>query len=213
MKRVAAIKKYPKDLITWFVKTITNLNEQELIHELRLGNEAAFKWLANHYRNRVYNTVLNILQQQEEAEDAAQETFIQVFESVTKFNEASSLATWIYRIAVRKALDKLRKRKLIKRLQIILPWWMPEEKKKNDNAFIHPGILAENKEKASVLFNAIRTLPDNQRVAFTLIKVQGMGYNEAAGIMEQSVKAIESLVSRAKVNLQKKLAGYYNTTN
>lgn len=187
------------------------MNEQELIHELRLGNEAAFRWLVNNYRNRVYNTVLNILHQEAEAEDAAQETFIQVFESIAKFKEESSLATWIYRIAVRKALDKLRKRKLVKRLQMILPWWMPEEKKKDDNAFIHPGILAENREKAGVLFNAIRSLPDNQRVAFTLIKVQGMGYDEAAAIMEQSIKAIESLVSRAKGNLQKKLATYYNT--
>lgn len=187
------------------------MNEQELIHELRLGNEAAFRWLVNHYRNRVYSAVLNILQQEEEAEDAAQETFIQVFESVRNFKQESSLATWIYRIAVRKALDKLRKRKFVKRLQVILPWWMPEEKKKNGNVFIHPGILAENKEKAGVLFNAIRTLPDNQRVAFTLIKVQGMGYDEAAEIMQQSVKAIESLVSRAKANLQKMLASYYHT--
>lgn len=187
------------------------MNEQELIHELQLGNEAAFRWLVNNYRNRVYNTVLNILQQEEEAEDAVQETFIQVFESVTKFKKDSSLATWIYRIAVRKALDKLRKRKLVKRLQVILPWWMPEEKKKDENAFIHPGIVAENKEKANVLFNAIRTLPDSQRIAFTFIKVQGMGYDEAAEIMQQSVKAIESLVSRAKANLQKKLVVYYNT--
>ena len=66
------------------------MNEQELILELRLGNEAAFRWLVNHYRNRVYNTVLNILQQEAEAEDAAQETFIQVFESVGKFKEESS---------------------------------------------------------------------------------------------------------------------------
>ena len=159
----------------------------------------------------MYNTVLNILQQEEEAEDAAQETFIQVFESIGKFKEESQLSTWIYRIAVRKALDKLRKRKLVKRLQVILPWWMPEEKKKGDNRFIHPGILAENKEKAGILFDAIRTLPASQRVAFTLIKVQGMGYDEAAAIMEQSVKAVESLVSRAKVNLQKKLSDYYNT--
>ena len=187
------------------------MNEQELIHELRLGNEAAFRWLVNHYRNRVYNTVLNILQQEAEAEDAAQETFIQVFESVIKFKEESSLSTWIYRIAVRKALDKLRKRKLISRVQLILPWWMPEEKKRDNNCFIHPGILAENKEKAAILFDAIRKLPDNQKVAFTLIKVQGMGYEEAAEIMEQSIKAIESLVSRAKANLQKNLAGYYKT--
>ncbi len=186
------------------------MNEQELIHELQLGNEAAFRWLVNHYRNRVYNTVLNILQQEEEAEDAAQETFIQVFESVTKFKEESSLATWIYRIAVRKALDKLRKRKLVNRLQMILPWWMPEEKKKEDTIFIHPGVLIENKEKAGILFKAMARLPDKQQLAFTLIKVQGMSYEEVCDIMQQSTKAIESLVSRAKANLQKELENYYN---
>ena len=185
------------------------MNEQELIHGLRLGNEAAFRWLVNHYRNRVYNTVLNILQQEDETEDAAQETFIQVFESVAKFEEASHLSTWIYRIAVRKALDKLRAKKLRKRLQQVLPWWMPEEKKQDDNTFIHPGILAENKEKAGVLFNAIKGLPINQRVAFTLIKVQGINYEEASAITNQSIKAIESLVSRAKLNLQKTLSAYY----
>ena len=186
------------------------MNEQELIHELRLGNEAAFRWLVNHYRNRVYNTVLNILQQEEEAEDAAQETFIQVFESVTKFKEESSLATWIYRIAVRKALDKLRKRKLVNRLQMILPWWMPEEKKKGDTVFTHPGVLIENKEKAGILFKAMARLPDKQQLAFTLIKVQGMSYEEVCDIMQQSTKAVESLVSRAKANLQKELENYYN---
>ena len=187
------------------------MNEQELIHELKLGNEAAFRWLVNHYRNRVYNTVLNILQQEDEAEDAAQETFIQVFESIAKFKEESSLATWIFRIAVRKALDKIRKRKLRKSLLRILPWWMPEDNKKDKTAFIHPGVLIENKEKAATLFKAIARLPDKQQLAFTLIKVQGMNYEEVCAIMQQSTKAVESLVSRAKANLQNELEKYYNS--
>jgi RNA polymerase sigma factor (sigma-70 family) len=159
----------------------------------------------------VYNTVLNILQQQQEAEDTAQETFIKVFEAIGNFKEESSLSTWIYRIAVRKSLDKLRKRKLRQSLQIILPWWMPEEKKKDDIPFVHPGVLAENKEKAAVLFKAIEALPDKQKLAFTLIKVQGIKYEEVCEIMQQSVKGVESLVSRAKANLQKQLEQYYKT--
>ena len=149
------------------------------------------------------------MQNSEDAEDAAQETFIQVFESVAKFKEESSLATWIYRIATRKALDKIRKRKLRKSLQVILPWWMPEEKKKDETVFLHPGILAENKEKAAVLFKAMACLPDKQQLAFTLIKVQGMNYEEVCAIMQQSTKAVESLVSRAKANLQNQLKKYY----
>ncbi|MFY8166870.1 MAG: RNA polymerase sigma factor, partial [Sediminibacterium sp.] len=87
------------------------MNEQELIARLKLGEEPAFKVLVQNYQDRVYYSVLNILHNAEEAEDTAQETFIQVYESIGGFKEASSLATWIYRIAVRKALEKIRKQK------------------------------------------------------------------------------------------------------
>jgi len=187
----------------------TNLNERELIEQLRQGNEPAFRWLVENYRNRVFHTVLNILQDTDEAEDAAQETFIQVFESIRSFKEESSLSTWIYRIAVHKALDKLRRRKTRQQLHKILPWWMPDEKKSAGTLFRHPGIVTENKEKAAVLFKAIESLPEKQKLAFTLIKVQGMNYEEACEILQQNIKAVESLISRAKVNLQKQLEGYY----
>jgi len=185
------------------------LNEQELIQELKQGNEPAFRWLVDNYRNRMFHTVLNILQDTNESEDTAQETFIQVFESVRSFKAESSLSTWIYRIAVHKALDKLRRQKTRSRLHKLLPWWMPEEKKSGDAVFHHPGIAAENKEKAAVLFKAIEALPEKQKLAFTLIKVQGMNYEEACAIMQQNIKAVESLITRAKVNLQEKLEGYY----
>jgi RNA polymerase sigma-70 factor (ECF subfamily) len=185
------------------------LNEQELIQQLRQGNEPAFRWLVDNYRNRVFHTVLNILQDTKEAEDAAQETFIQVFESIGSFKQESSLSTWIYRIATRKALDKIRKRTTRKKLHKLLPWWMPEEKKSSGASFQHPGIAAENKEKAAILFKAIESLPEKQKLAFVLIKVQGMNYAEACGLMQQNIKAVESLISRAKLNLQKELEEYY----
>jgi RNA polymerase sigma factor (sigma-70 family) len=187
------------------------LNEQELIQRLKQKDEPAFRWLVEHHRNRVFHTVLTILQDTKEAEDTAQDTFIQVYESIASFRAESSVATWIYQIAVRKALEKLRKQKAKKRLQTLLPWWMPEENKSADALFLHPGIALEKKEKAAILFKAIETLPEKQRLAFTLIKVQGMNYDEACAILQQNVKAVESLITRAKVNLQKKLERNYNT--
>jgi RNA polymerase sigma-70 factor (ECF subfamily) len=187
------------------------LNEQGLIEQLRQGNEPAFRWLVENYRNRVFHTVLNILQDTKEAEDAAQETFIQVFESINSFKAESSLSTWIYRIAVRKALDKIRRRKTRKQLRQFLPWWMPDENKSSEALFQHPGIAAENKEKAAILFKAIEALPEKQKLAFTLIKVQGMNYEEACEVMQQNIKAVESLISRAKMNLQKQLEHYYKS--
>ena len=89
---------------------------------------------------------------------------------------------------------------------------MPEEKKSSDGSFHHPGIMTENKEKAAVLFKAIESLPEKQKLAFTLIKVQGMSYEEACEVMQQNVKAVESLISRAKMNLQKELEEYYKVS-
>jgi RNA polymerase sigma factor (sigma-70 family) len=181
------------------------LEEKELISRLVQKDEVAFKWLVETYRNKVYNTVLNILQDDADADDSTQEVFIRVYEAISSFKHQSSLSTWIYRISVRKALDKLRKRKTRQQLRKILPWWMPEENKSVSGNFDHPGVTLENKQKAAVLFKAIDALPEKQKVAITLIKVQGMNYEEASAIMNQSIKAIESLISRAKQNLEKQL--------
>jgi RNA polymerase sigma-70 factor (ECF subfamily) len=115
----------------------------------------------------------------------------------------------VHKIAIRKALEKLRKRKTRQRIQSIIPWWMPEEKRSVDIALLNPGIVAENKEKATALFKAIDQLPENQKLAFTLIRVQGMKHDEVTEIMGLGVKAIESLLSRAKENLKKNLEKYY----
>ena len=87
---------------------------------------------------------------------------------------------------------------------------MPEEKRNVDMALLNPGIAIENKEKASALFKAIDQLSENQKLAFTLIRAQGMKYDEVTEIMGLGVKAIESLLSRAKENLKKNLEKYYN---
>lgn len=187
------------------------MNEKELIVRLKLGEESAFKLLVENYQDRVYYSVLNILHNAAEAEDTAQETFIQVYESISGFKEESSLATWIYRIAIRKALEKIRKHKNRQRLHSIVPWWMPSEEKSEDAAYLNPGINNENKEKATLIFKAISELPHNQRVAFTLIRVQGMKHEEVSEIMQLSIKAVESLLSRAKENLKNKLKHYYNS--
>lgn len=186
------------------------MNEAELISGLRQGNEPAFRWLVNNLSHRIHHTVLNIVQDRDDAEDVLQETFIQVHGSIGSFKGESTLSTWVHKIAIRKALEKLRKRKTRQRIQSVIPWWMPNEKRSVDVVEMNPGIAAENKEKATALYKAIAQLPDKQQLAFTLIRIQGMKHEEATEIMGLGVKAIESLLSRAKENLKKKLEKYYN---
>lgn len=179
--------------------------EKELLEQLKRKDEQGFRHLVESYQKVVYNTVLNIVQDEAEAEDAAQEVFIRIYESIADFREDSSLSTWIYRIAINKALDKLRRIKTRNRLRQLVPWWMPDDDKSPKTTFYHPGIMLEKKEDAAKLFKAINSLPEKQKIAFTLIKVQGMKYEEVSKIMNQHIKAIESLISRAKQNLQQKL--------
>ena len=73
----------------------------------------------------------------------------------------------------------------------------------------HPGIELENKERANILFKAIDMLPENQKIAFTLNKVEGLNYEETSEIMKMTIGAVESLMQRAKENLRKHLYSYY----
>ena len=68
----------------------------------------------------------------------------------------------------------------------------------------------EKKERASELFNALKQIPDNQRIAFTLHKLEGQSYQEVAEIMNTTLYAVESLMGRAKANLKKELNKYYS---
>ena len=186
------------------------MNELELIERLKTGDDAAFKTIVEAWQDMVYNTSLGIVQNAQDAEDVAQEVFIQVYESVGQFKGDSKFSTWIYRIAVTKSLDHLRKKKRKKRFAFLESLFgVNEEEVRHEPDFHHPGITLENKENAAVLFKAIEKLPDNQKTAFALHKVEGLSYQEVAEVMETTVSSVESLMHRAKSNLKKILTEYY----
>jgi RNA polymerase sigma factor (sigma-70 family) len=184
--------------------------EEELLTQLKLGDENAFRFLVENNQKRVYNTVLSIVQNSEEAEDIAQEVFIEVFKSVKNFRGDSKISTWLYRIATTKALEELRKKKAGKRFAFFTNLFSENNEIIHDSAtFEHPGVTLENKESAKMLFSAINKLPENQKVAFTLANIEGLNYQEIMEVMNLSVGSVESLLFRAKTNLRKSLAGHY----
>jgi len=180
------------------------LNEQELILGLRNGDEAAFKYLVENYRDRVYNTALGIVQNAEDAEDVSQEVFIQVYKSIGHFKAESKLSTWLYKIATTRALDLLRSRKSKKRFGLLQRLFGEgNEHVFEIPDFNHPGVALERKENAAKLFKAINQLPENQKIAFTLHKLEDLSYQEVSEVMQTSLPAVESLMHRAKLNLKK----------
>ena len=187
------------------------MNEsEELIDQLKKGDQSSFSALVTKYQDLVYNTALGIVQNAEDADDITQEVFVQVYLSVSSFKGDSKFSTWLYRITISKALDHEKKKKRKKRFAFVQSLFGSNEEENNHPVeFNHPGVQLEKKESAADLFKALKQLPENQRIAFTLHKVEGQSHQEIAAIMNLSVYAIESLMGRAKVNLKKLLESYY----
>jgi RNA polymerase sigma factor (sigma-70 family) len=186
-------------------------DDQTLLADLKNGSEDAFQDLVDRYQDRVFNTSLGLLQNNEDAEDIAQEVFLKVYQTVRSFRGDAALGTWLYRITVTTSLDLLRSRKRKKRFAFVQSLFGTgeDEGATEQSPFAHPGVVLENKERAAVLFKALESLPENQRVAFTLHKVEGLSYEEISDVLKTSIPAVESLMHRAKANLRKILADYY----
>ncbi len=190
------------------------MNQTELIVLLQQADDSAFKKLVDAYETLVYNTALGLLQNETVADDITQEVFIQVHQSIGSFKGESKLSTWLYRIAITKSLDYLKHKNRKKRLAFIQHLsGSNHEESLHPPEFNHPGVVMEQKENAKALFTAMEKLPDSQRIAFTLHKLEALKHQEVADIMQVSVQAVESLIARAKSNLRKTLQFYFENNN
>ncbi len=185
------------------------MNEAEIIQKLQQDNEQAFRQLVENYQKRVVNTCYGLVQNTEDAEDIAQDVFVEVYRSIQNFRADAKLSTWLYRIAVNRSLNHIRDNKKRK-------WFQSFEDavKEKKAGLLHyatenPDTELENLQRANILHEAISSLPENQKTAFTLNKYEELSYKEIAEIMDVSVASVESLIHRAKTGLQKKLYTCY----
>ncbi|WP_422859160.1 RNA polymerase sigma factor [Flagellimonas sp. S174] len=188
------------------------LDEKQFLEDLKAQKQQAYSKLLDEYQKLVFNTCLSFVPNAEDAEDIAQEVFIEVYKSVSKFKGNSKLTTWIYRIAVNKSLEFIRKRNTKKGfgfMQLLSGNSMPMDKTAYFTEFNHPGVQLERKEQQETLFKAIDQLPEAQKVVFTLHKIDGLSYKEVSEITQKSISSIESLLFRAKKNLKQILTTYY----
>lgn len=186
--------------------------EEKLIGQLKKGDMIAYRELVSLFSGRIYNTALGFLQNREDAEDITQEVFVEIYRSIAGFHGRSALSTWIYRITVTKSLELIRSRSRKKRTGIFFSLVGKEDHINfaSPSPFYHPGVRLENKERAAILFSALGKLPEKQRTAFTLHKLENLSYAELGEIMDVSVSSVESLMFRAKQNLKRILGNYYD---
>jgi RNA polymerase sigma-70 factor (ECF subfamily) len=185
------------------------MDDAGLVERLQGREERAFKELVESYQNMIINTCYGFLHNTEEAEDVAQEVFIQVFKSISSFRGDAKLSTWLYRIAVNRSLNKIRSRK--SKFFVAIDSLFESEHTHKSSYSVTPHDSLENQERAKVLHDAIDKLPDNQKTAFVLSKYKGLPNKKVSEIMSATLSSVEALLNRAKKNLQKNLIDYYKT--
>lgn len=179
-------------------------DESELVTELQAGSETAFDWLVNHYHAPVYNLILGMLGDTADSADAAQEVFLKAFKGIRSFRQGSSLKTWLYRIAIREALNHRR--------------WFKRHNQKNVSIDAEPaeGCAAIEIEDLSAtpfdqlaaheiqvaVQGALQQVPGVFRSAVILRDIEGLSYEEVAEVLECSVGTVKSRILRGRRSLK-----------
>jgi RNA polymerase sigma-70 factor (ECF subfamily) len=175
-----------------------------LIEELKKGSPQAFQALVELHSHDVITTCYSFVNSKEDAEDVAQEVFLEIYRSVRQFRKDANLNTWIYRICINKSLDFVRKQKRKKRVADLRGLF---SSKNRVTSSAHQKL--EEKERKEILQEQIALLAEKQRIALVLSQFDKLSNKQISEIMETSESAVESLLHRARENLRKHLAKYF----
>ncbi len=189
-----------------------NIKESELIRGIKAGDNDSFRYLVEKFQSKVIRTCMAFVHSETDAEDIAQEVFIEVFLSISEFREDALLSTWIYRITVNKSLNFLRKKGRRKIFELVENLGGEKngtfEESVSGNEF-SPDNEIKRSEQQKAISQALDRLNKKQRIAFILSKYDDLSYEEIAKVMQTSVSSVESLIFRAKQNLQRSLYKFY----
>ena len=182
-------------------------DEAELVSELQDGSEDAFDWLITHYHGPVYSLVYGMLADSADAADITQEVFLKAYKGIRGFRRGSQLKTWIYRIAVREALNFRRWvwRHLRQQTSIDAP---PDEHSPAlclEDLAATPFDQMATREMQAFVRSALERIPDAFRSAVLLRDLEGLSYEEVAEVLDISVGTVKSRILRGRRALREQL--------
>ena len=188
------------------------MDEALLIKGIQQGDRKSFQILVETYQRMVVNTCLGIVHNKADAEDLAQDVFLEIFRTAENFRGDAKISTWLYRIATNRSLNFVRNNKRKRFFQSIEETFSGGRNRSSEiseNCGDQPDQNIADQQRADLLHRAIDRLPEKQRIAFTLNKYEELPYQQIAEIMEISLASVESLIHRAKKNLQEQLLDCY----
>ena len=190
--------------------------DNEVIDSILGGDRDQYTLIVENYKQMVFRTCMGFVHNKEDADDLAQEVFIQAYQSLHTFRHESALSTWLYRIAVNASLNRVRKTSktgLFSRLSALLG---NDAKSERDFPAAHaknPEEILLKSEQAKWVQQALDSLPEKQRTAIVLSKYDELSQKEIAAVMDITEGAVEALLQRAKANLREKLSSGFKKKN
>ena len=184
------------------------VSDEDLMLECSKGDMSAFELLVRRYQDALVNYINFTINDYHRAEDLAQETFLRVFKSASRYKPKSTFKSWLYTIATNLSRNELRNR--ARRKTYYLEDLVDEDEDVYQSEFLidtrlQPDILYEKKERRQLIKRTLDQLPENQRLALTLVTYQELSYEEISEILNCSIGAVKSLIHRARQNLKKLL--------
>ena len=186
-----------------------NIDDAVLVQQCRQGDSAAMERLILKYQNRIYNVILKICANPDDAAELAQETFVRVIENINEFEGRSSFYTWAFRIAVNLTLNYCQRS--VRLMHSSLDAEDNEHSQQamgvlkeflSDNSAPDPAVLAANKELCKLIIEALTKLDDAQRAVVVLRDIEGMNYARIANVLDIELGTVKSRLSRARSNLR-----------
>ncbi|HEX2710975.1 MAG TPA: sigma-70 family RNA polymerase sigma factor [Candidatus Acidoferrales bacterium] len=175
-------------------------DEAELVTDLQAGSDEAFDWLVTHYHAAVYGLVFGVLGESADAADVTQEVFLKAFRGMRRFRRGSSLKTWLYRIAIREALNQRRWswRHLRKQTSIDAGPHGDDAPLELQDLGATPFDQLAAQEVQTVVRQALQEVPEAFRSAVILRDLEGMSYQEVAEVLDLSVGTVKSRILRGR---------------
>jgi RNA polymerase sigma-70 factor, ECF subfamily len=173
------------------------MDELQLIELCKENNLEAFEKLILTYETKIYNLCFYILKNKEDALDASQEVCIKIYKSIGKFKGDSKFSTWVYRITYNTCIDNVKKRKEDVPYDDFINTEASEDSKVDG--------IVENKELKQEIKSCIMGLNEDFRSIIILRDIDGLSYQEIAGILNIGVGTVKSRLSRARDNLKNEL--------
>ncbi len=180
--------------------TLREMDDEELIAAFQSGERDVYRYLVERHQERIRNLLFSIFHDNDFINDLAQEVFIKAYQALPNFRFEASFYTWLYRIAVNKSRDELRKKKLRRFMS-----FQNLDEGADQNLQNLLSVQPENRDTQEVISIGLQVLPEKFRMAVVLKDIEGLSYEEIAEIMKCKIGTVKSRISRARAMLRKAL--------